>query len=180
MTVEGSRRAATAALSLPTISSSEISSSAPSVCPKRVGSTVSSMLMPDTPACSSSIDRAHDVQRIAVAMVGVHDEREVGCAHDAPDLVGELGERQDDQVGRRERRVRRDRSGQHAELVADRFGHARGQRDRKRSPGTGTSSRQIPRAAACVAQCGSCFLRSRNSDWQFSDSGYWLKTKALI
>ncbi|MNC86063.1 hypothetical protein D3C83_16930 [compost metagenome] len=54
MIVPGSRRAATAALSLPVISSSVISVSTPSACPKGVGSAVSSMLMPETPACSSS------------------------------------------------------------------------------------------------------------------------------
>ena len=40
---------------------------------------------------------AHDVQRVAVAVVGIDHQRQVGRAADAPGLVGKFAERQHDQ-----------------------------------------------------------------------------------
>jgi hypothetical protein len=72
--------------------------------------------------------RAHHVERIAVAVVRIDDEAQVGRAHDAAHLVCELGEREHDEIGRGERRVRCDGPGEHADLVTDRFGDARRER----------------------------------------------------
>jgi hypothetical protein len=62
------------------------------------------------------LDRAHDVERVAVAVIGVDHQRQVAPARDAADLLGELGQRQDDEIGRPEDRRRGDRAREHADL----------------------------------------------------------------
>jgi len=37
------------------------------------------------------LHRAHHVERVAVAMVGVDDQAQLAHSHDAPDLAGKLG-----------------------------------------------------------------------------------------
>jgi len=46
-------------------------------------------------------DGAHHVERIAVAVIGVDEQREIAGAHDAADLVRELGQSNDRDVGGR-------------------------------------------------------------------------------
>ena len=55
-------------------------------------------------------------------MVGIDQERQFGRSSDAMGLVGELGEGEDDQVGRAEDGLRAERSGKHAHLVAQILG----------------------------------------------------------
>ena len=74
------------------------------------------------------LDRAPDVQRVAIAVVGVDHEGQRGGARHAPALVGELGQRQHDQVGRAQHRQRGRRAADHADLEADILG----QPDRER------------------------------------------------
>src|SRR5438270_203117 len=62
------------------------------------------------------LHRAHDVERVPVAVVGVDHEGQVAAAGDASDLLGELGQGQDDEIGRAEHRPRGDRPREHADL----------------------------------------------------------------
>ena len=61
-------------------------------------------------------------------MVGIDQQRQRRGAADAADLLGELGQRQQHQIGRAQHREARDRAGQHPHLEPDSGGEAR--RDR--------------------------------------------------
>ena len=71
---------------------------------------------------------ALDVERIAVAVVGIDQQRQIAGPVDAIGLRGEFGEREQDDVGRTEHRERGDRPGQHAGLEAEILRDARGDR----------------------------------------------------
>ena len=62
------------------------------------------------------LHRAHHVERVAVAVIGIDQQRQLAGAVDAIRLCGELGQRQHDQVGRAQHGERRDRAGEHADL----------------------------------------------------------------
>ena len=127
MTNVGSWRAASAAFILPTPSSIEIRRGLP-LAPYGVGSSVSSMHIAADAGGLQFLDRAHHVERVAVAVIGIDQQRQLAGAIDAIGLVGELGEGQHDQVGRAEHRERADRAGEHADLEAEILGDARGDR----------------------------------------------------
>ena len=55
--------------------------------------------------------RAHDVERVAVAVVGVGDHRHADGLHEPPRVVGHLGEREQPDVGAPEQRRRRAEAG---------------------------------------------------------------------
>ena len=73
-------------------------------------------------------DRSHDVERVPVAVVGVDHQGQIAPARNAANLLGELGQGQDDEIGRPENRAGGDRAREHADLEPQRFRHARGHR----------------------------------------------------
>jgi len=68
------------------------------------------------------LDRAHHVQRVAVAVVGIDHERQLTRPRDPPALVGEFRQRQHDEIRRPEHRQRGGRAAKHADLVAQVLG----------------------------------------------------------
>ena len=74
------------------------------------------------------LHRAHHVQRVAVAVVGIDHQRQLAGAVDAIGLGGEFRQRQHDQVGRAQHRERGDGPGEHADLEAEVLGDAGGDR----------------------------------------------------
>jgi len=60
--------------------------------------------------------RAHDVQRVSVSVIRVHHEGQIASTGDASNLLGELRQRQDDEIRRPEDGPRGDRSGEHSHL----------------------------------------------------------------
>ena len=73
------------------------------------------------------LDGAHDVQRIAEAVVGIDHQCQIRCASDAPHFGGEFRGGEHDDVGGADGHGRGDRSGQHADRGAGGFGQSRGQ-----------------------------------------------------
>ncbi len=59
-------------------------------------------------------------------MIGIDQQRQAAGAADATGLLGELGQREDDEIGRAEHRERRDRARKHPGLEAQILGDARG------------------------------------------------------
>ena len=84
---------------------------------------------------------AFDVERVAVAVIGVDQERQLAGAVDAVGLLREFGQREHDDVGRAEHRERRDRAGEHAGLEAEILGDARRDRVEHRARINATRSR---------------------------------------
>ena len=70
-------------------------------------------------------DGSHRVERVAVAVVGVHDLADVGGAGDAAHLPGEFRERHHREVGRAEDHGACDGAAEHSHLEAERVGDAR-------------------------------------------------------
>ena len=102
-TKSGSRRAATAARILPTISSAGITA-LPLMCPHFLGITWSSRWMPGHAGLLVGLHRAHHVDRVAVAGVGVGDHRHVDGGDDPPGVVDHLGAGEQPDVGPAEQR----------------------------------------------------------------------------
>jgi hypothetical protein len=50
---------------------------------------------------------------------GIDHQREIAVAHDAPHLFGEFGQSDEDEIGRCQRGIGGDRTGQHADLETD-------------------------------------------------------------
>ncbi len=70
------------------------------------------------------LHRAHDVERIAVAVVRVHQQRQLAGAADAMRLLGEFGEGDQGQVRRAQHHQGGDRAGEHAEFETEVCGDA--------------------------------------------------------
>ena len=75
--------------------------------------------------CLQLFDRAHDVQRIAIPVIGVHHERQIAPAGDAADLIGELRQGEDGEIRSSQDDARANRAGEHPDLEPQRLGHAR-------------------------------------------------------
>ena len=71
------------------------------------------------------LDRAGDVEGVAVAVVGIDHQRQPGGAVDAVGLTGEFAQGQDDQVRRPQDREGGDGTGEHAGFESDLLGNAR-------------------------------------------------------
>ena len=69
------------------------------------------------------LHRAHHVQRIAIAVIGIHQQAQVADAHDAPHLIRKIRQRQQNKIRRRQRGVRRHRPRQNTQLVTHALGN---------------------------------------------------------
>jgi hypothetical protein len=98
------------------------------------------------------LDRTLHVEGIAVAVVGIDQERQIGCAVDAIGLRGKFGEGEEDDVGRAEHRERGHRPGQHPGFETEILRDARGDRimDRRRMD----AAPAIERGAKAFASIG--------------------------
>ena len=74
------------------------------------------------------LDGALDVKRIAVAVIGIDQERQRAGPADAIGLAGKLGQRQQDQIRSAQHGEGCDRAGEHAGLEAQVLGDAGRQR----------------------------------------------------
>ena len=64
------------------------------------------------------LDRAHDVERVAVAVIGIDHHRQIGCPGDAAGLLDEFAQGEQHDVGRAQHGERGDRAGENADLVS--------------------------------------------------------------
>ena len=69
------------------------------------------------------LHRAADIQRIAVAVIGIDQHWQRGSARHPPHLLGEFGQRDQGSVGIAEHRERSHRSPEHADLETEILGN---------------------------------------------------------
>ena len=110
MTNCASVRASTAALMRSHISA-VLTSSLPGRCPQRLACTWSSRWQPAAPARFHFLDGARDHQGAAPAGVRIHEQRQRRRLRDAPDVLADIVQGRETEVGQAERRIRHARAG---------------------------------------------------------------------
>jgi hypothetical protein len=92
-------------------------------CPKACGSSVSSIVSPAAPRFKF-LHGAADIERVAIAMIGIDQHRQRRSARHPPHLFGKLRQRDQGNVGIPQHRERSHRAAEHADLEAEILGNA--------------------------------------------------------
>ncbi len=97
---------------------------------------------------------ALDVERIAVAVVGIAHQRQIGGPADSPHLLGELRQGDQHDIGRAQHHHGGHRAREHAAFEAEVFGHPR--RERIEDVGRMNAALASEKGAKALAFFGRC------------------------